>query len=194
MESVLELIGQLAWPIVVCGCVIHFRKPLRDALNELAGFIGRSRYGAGDGRDDLPVSDAWVPIEDALVCRSADRVADVVSQMTANDYSAVPMVDNKGCLIGVVSLSRIAQAIRKDGSWPIGPETSCGELCQNGRVENADSFKVVSAKAKISQLRRYYQRLLRSHQDFHFIFITENGKRDEPLLGFVTVWDVAVKG
>ena len=67
--GVCELFGQLAWPVLVAICVYYFRKPLYDALNELAGFVGRSRYGIGDGKDDLPVTDVDVPTTDVLCCR-----------------------------------------------------------------------------------------------------------------------------
>ena len=70
----------------------------------------------------------------------------------------------------------------------------CGELDRNGRVEKVKDFRFVAQTTKVSQIRRYYQQRLRSGQDFHFVFITETGKQDEPLLGFITVWDVAVKG
>ena len=193
MESFFGLIGQALWPILVGYCIYHFRKPLEDALSELAGFVGRSRYGDGDGKDDSPVIEVCVPIEVAALCRAEDKVVDVVDVMTKNDYSAVPMLDDKGRLIGVVSLTRIAQKVREDGVWSIGLETTCGELDRNGRVEKVEDFRFVAQTAKVSQIRRYYQQRLRAGQDFHFVFITENGKHGEPLLGLITVWDVAVK-
>ena len=194
MESFFGLIGQALWPILVGCCICYFRKPLNEAMRELAGFVGRSRYGDGDGKDDSPVIDVCVPIEVAALCRAEDKVVDVVDVMTKNDYSAVPMLDDKGRLIGVVSLTRIAQKVREDGVWSIGLETTCGELDRNGRVEKVKDFRFVAQTTKVSQIRRYYQQRLRAGQDFHFVFITETGKQDEPLLGFITVWDVAVKG
>ena len=194
MDGIFELIGQAFWPILVGYCIYHFRKPLDDAMKELAGFVGRSCYGDGDGKDDSPVIDVCVPIEVAALCRVEDKVVDVVDVMTKNDYSAVPMLNDKSRLIGVVSLTRIAQKVREDGVWSIGLETTCGEVDRNGRVEKPEDFKFVAQTAKVSQIRRYYQQRLRAGQDFHFVFITETGKQDEPLLGFITVWDVAVKG
>ena len=96
----------------------------------------------------------------------SNKVVDIVDEMTKNDYSAVPMVNDEGRLIGVVSLAYIAQKVRNDGVWPIGLETSCGELHQNDRVEKPEGFKFVARTAKVSQIRRYYQQRLRSGQDF----------------------------
>lgn len=109
MEGVCELIGQLVWISLVGICICYFRKPLYDALNELAGFVGRSRYGIGDGKDDLPVTDVYVPTSDVLCCRKETKVVEVVDKMIASGFSAVPMLDEGDRVVGVLTLTGIAQ-------------------------------------------------------------------------------------
>ncbi len=194
MEDFVVIVGQLAWPILAGCCIFYFRKPLKDALNELAGFVGRSRYGIGDDKDDLPVTDVYVPIKDVLSCRAEDRVVDVIDKMTSCGYSAVPMLSDGGCVIGALTLTRVAQTIRRNSEWSIERDVSCADLERHGQIEATEGFVFVARSAKVSQIRRHYQRQLLSHQDFHFVFITETGSKDEPLLGLVTLWDVAVMG
>lgn len=194
MEGICELIDQLAWTFLVAICVYHFRKPLYDALNELAGFVGRSRYGIGDGKDDLPVTDVYVPTTDVLCCRKETKVVEVMDKMIACGFSAVPMLDEGDHVVGVLTLTGIAQRTRCDHAGSLDPDVVCADLLQSEMIEDAKRFMFVAQSTKVSQIRRHYQRQLLSRQDFHFVFITETGSKDESLLGLVTLWDVAIMG
>lgn len=194
MEGVCELIGQLVWISLVGICICYFRKPLYDALNELAGFVGRSRYGIGDGKDDLPVTDVYVPTTDVLCCRKETKVVEVVDKMIACGFSAVPMLDEGDHVVGVLTLTGIAQRTCFDHTGTFDPDVACADLLHSEMMEDAKRFMFVAQSTKVSQIRRHYQRQLLSRQDFYFVFITETGSKDEPLLGLVTLWDVAIMG
>lgn len=192
--SVMQFVAALAWPILAGVFVWYVRHPLKEVVNELVGFVGRSRYGIGDARDDLPITDVYVPLKDVLYCRAADRVVEVIDKMASRGYSAVPMLNENGCVIGVLTLTCIVQGVRHDGAFSTGLDVSCSDLEHGGQMERIERFMFVSRSEKVSQIRRHYQRQLLARQDFHFVFITETGSSGEPLLGLVTIWDVAVAG
>ena len=74
-----NLVGQLAWPIVVVLFAVAFYRQLRDAMNQLRGFVSRSHYGSSDGRDGLAVSEVWCPIDEACWCSRELKMLGVVS-------------------------------------------------------------------------------------------------------------------
>ena len=55
----------------------------------------------------------------------------------------------------------------------------------------ADVFRFVPKNDPIAHLRYLCAEALESRERVGMIFVTESGKSDEPLLGILTVWDIA---
>jgi CIC family chloride channel protein len=67
----------------------------------------------------LQVGALVTPLTEAAVLRPGDRVAEVVSRLTGSPYQAVPVVDDSGRYLGIVSLEEVVLASRSAELAPL---------------------------------------------------------------------------
>lgn len=139
--------------------------------------------------------------EKLFTCGYDDPVEDVVHRMKADGYSHVPVVEN-GRLVGVFSVSTVFSLIDKYGIE--GISKSIGKL--DGAVKNTtierfreflpidrhitESFGFVADSSPYSSLQRRFSLKGQRERRLVALFVTENGREDEKLLGMITPWDM----
>ncbi len=186
------LLGQLVWPIVVVLLVLVFYRQLRDAMNQLQGFVSRSHYGESDGRDGVAVSEVWCPIDEVCCCARDDKILDVLREMERHDYSFVPILEN-GCVVGVLSTKSLLRRSVK-GQFALNENLTVAEFLGKCSCEfDLDRFRFTRKGQALRYARENFREDVRNGHDFPLVFVTKNGSPKSKLLGVVSVWDVAVK-
>ena len=137
-------------------------------------------------------------VTNILIPRSAvfsasldDTISSVVGTMLANVYSHVPVLDSNGMVLGVFSESTMLEmnkaGIHNDGRTTLSIVSKFLPCDKH----TAEVFRFVPKNDPVAHIRHLCAEALSKHERIGMIFVTENGKSDEPLLGILTVWDVA---
>ena len=132
-----------------------------------------------------------IPRNDVFSASLSDMVYCVVDKMLEKIFSHVPVLDTDDRVVGVFSESTMLEmtkaGIRDDGN------TTLGDISQFLPCDKhtAEVFRFVPKNDPIAHLRDLCAKALEKHERIGMFFVTENGKADEPLLGILTVWDIA---
>ena len=132
-----------------------------------------------------------IPREDVFSGTLNDGIHHVVGEMLANVFSHVPVLDVNDHVIGVFSESTMLE-MSKAGIAD-GANMTLGDIAKFLPCERhtAEVFRFVPKNDHIAHLRYLCAETLNNHERIGMFFVTENGKKDEPLLGILTVWDIA---
>lgn len=137
------------------------------------------------------VANVWIPRSDVFVGSLGDNIHLIVEEMLRNVFSHIPVLDSDGKVLGVFSESTLLEmnnaGIMDDGSLTLSNVLEFLP-CE---VHKADVFRFVPKNDPIAHIRRICAEALARHERIGMFFATKNGKSDEPLLGILTVWDIA---
>lgn len=155
-----------------------------DVLRYLDEVIDRIKH--------LPTAaNILIPRSDVFACSRDAEIRRVVEVMLEKVYSHVPVLDEDGKVTGVFSESTLLE-IRKTG---VGDEKSAimrdVDAFLSVDRHTAEVFRFVSKNDPISHLRYLCADALKKGERIGMFIVTEKGTPDEPLLGILTVWDVA---
>lgn len=168
---------------------------------DLIGMAKSVRYGNNDMIDStigraneaLKANDLWIQIEDVTKALLSDSVSSVSNAMLTNGYSHVPVIDEKGIVLGVFSESTMLEA------WAAG--VSCSQNATLRDIKEflptnrhkADVFDFVPIDVTIARLRKMHKEAMEIGKRIGLVLVTKNGREDEPLLGILNVWDVPME-
>lgn len=139
-------------------------------------------------------SNILIPCAEVFSCSLDSEIHQIVDVMLEKVYSHVPVLDSYGKVAGVFSESTMLEmekaGIRNDGVTRMCDITS---FLPSSFLEKhtAEVFRFVPRNDPIAHLRHLSAEALKKHERIGMIFVTENGQRGEPLLGILTVWDIA---
>ncbi|MBQ7826772.1 MAG: CBS domain-containing protein [Clostridia bacterium] len=142
------------------------------------------------------------PADKLFTCGYDDLVEDVVHVMKAEGYSHVPVVEN-GRLVGVFSVSTVFALVDKYGIEGISKccEADREYLGRNTTISRfreflpidrhvTESFGFVADSSPYSSLQRRFGLQGAKSLRLVALFVTENGRAEEKLLGMITPWDM----
>ena len=130
------------------------------------------------------------PGERVLRAHPGDPALEVMRRMEKHGFSHVPVLE-KGGISGIFSMRSVFSYVLKHGA--IAQDTRVrdfGELLQINRPGGGERFLLLSASATYHDVRDAFERAGERDSRLAAVFITENGKLDEPLMGMLTPWDV----
>lgn len=136
-------------------------------------------------------SNILIPLAEVFSCSLDSEIHQIVNVMLEKVYSHVPVLDTNGKVVGVFSESTMLEmekaGIRNEGTNRICDISAFLPL----EKHTAEVFRFVPRNDPIAHLRHLFAEALKKHERIGMIFVTENGQSDEPLLGILTVWDIA---
>ena len=132
-----------------------------------------------------------IQIKDVFSCSFDDTISSIIDVMLKNVYSHVPVLDKSGKVVGVFSESTLLEMSKSGISS--AAEKRIRDIAEFLPFERhtADVFRFVPKNDPIAHLRYLCAEALERHERIGMIFVTENGKPEDSLLGILTVWDVA---
>lgn len=128
--------------------------------------------------------------ERILQAHLGDPALEVMRRMDKHGFSHVPVIE-KNALTGVFSMRSVFSYVLKNGG--IGEDTRVrdfGELLKMDRPGGGEKFLLLPMQATYHDARAAFERASERNSRLAAVFITENGRKDEPLLGMLTPWDV----
>ena len=132
-----------------------------------------------------------IPRDDVFACSCDVEIRRVVEVMLEKVYSHVPVLDAEGRVIGVFSESTTLE-MRKTGvgNGETATMRDVADFLPANR-HKAEVFRFVSKRDPLAYLRYLCAEALEKSERIGMFFVTENGNEDTPLLGILTVGDIA---
>ena len=132
-----------------------------------------------------------IPRSDVFSGSLNDAIRPIVTVMLEKVFSHVPILDVDGKVLGVFSESTMLEiskaGIKDDGCTTLN-DVEAFLPCDR---HTAEVFRFVPKNDPIAHLRHLCAEALEKHERIGMFFATENGNSVEPLLGILTVWDIA---
>ena len=137
------------------------------------------------------IANVLIPRGEVFTCSLDDAIRSVIDTMVKNSYSHVPVVDANGKVVGVFSESTLLEMGKADkgNAMPVNMRDIAEHLPLEKHT--ADVFKFVPKNDAVLHLRKLCDEALKQRERIGMFFVTRNGRFDEPLLGILTVWDIA---
>lgn len=189
----------------IAGLDIKRLAALQDALGVAGGSVSGASTLAAIGETDVQfikdattrirrlatISSILIPCSAVFTRSPEDTIRSAVETMVENSYSHVPVLDEHGKVIGVFSESTMLEMSKADAGGAV-PDTM-RDIAAFLPMEkhSADVFKFVPKNDAVLHLRQLCDEALGKRERIGMFFVTENGREVEPLLGILTVWDIA---
>ena len=143
-----------------------------------------------DIKKPLLAIDICRPIHEVVYAKLNDNLLPLIKKMVDEGYSHIPILNN-GILLGVFSENSIFSCIYKLGSLSLNENSKVNEYYPFINIENHSSryFLFVKEDAEIEQLYDLFNKK-KNGKKLAMIFVTENGKEDEEIIGIITSYDL----
>lgn len=112
--------------------------------------------------------------------------------MSEKVYTHIPILNEKKAVIGIFSENTIFSYLLDQEIIEIPKTMTFRDLEKYLDVENhlSEIFKFIKVDTKISRIRKIFEEELEENKKIGMVFITKNGKQEEPLLKIITPWDL----
>lgn len=132
-----------------------------------------------------------IPIDKIFTTTLDEKVSDVITIMNKFIYTHVPVTDNEK-FIGIFSESTIYTYICRCGSAHINENTLIREFIDYLPPDEHinEYFAFIQKDALLHEVQDLFKYTLRRNKLLTVVYLTETGKRTEPILGMITPWDL----
>lgn len=130
-----------------------------------------------------------VPVQDIYKTNFSADAIEVMNIMTEKGFSHVPVIEDEK-LVGVFSENSILNYLVSNN----------GGISNNATIKdftefiplgghNSELFDFVERDMLLDDVQQMFEDSVKNHHRLGVVFVTENGKEDEKLLGLITAWD-----
>ena len=143
-----------------------------------------------DIKKPLLAIDICRPIDKVIYANINDLLIPLIEKMVNEGYSHIPILSN-GILVGVFSENSVFNSLYKTGNNSLNNSTKVSEYLPFIDIDKHSSryFLFVSKNIKVDNLYELFNNK-KQNKKLAMIFITENGKVDENVLGIITSYDL----
>lgn len=133
-----------------------------------------------------------IPWRNIFTTTMESKALDVMREMVKNSYTHVPVVDN-GKTIGIFSENTVFSYISKHKDVILLEDSLISEFKDFIDIDRNESeyYEFVGKNTLLIEIEEMFQKGFKDNKRLAVVFITENGKQSEKLLGLITVWDLA---
>lgn len=142
------------------------------------------------------VYDKCVDISSVCYASYDDKIYPFMVKMKENTYTHIPILDN-GVVKGVFSENTLLGALIEDELVYVKDSTTFSnplikKYCElNNHV--SEIYRFIKKDTYLEDAKELFVNSFQKQQRLSMLFITQNGKPEEKLLGIVTPWDVLGK-
>ncbi len=117
---------------------------------------------------------------------------EVIDIMKENMYSHVPVIENNK-LVGIFSENAVFSYIAQKHLIKIEESTKISEFREFIPIDRhtSERFIFVNRETSVIEIDDIFQDEYKDEKRLGAVFITENGKDNEKILGLITPWDIA---
>ena len=121
-------------------------------------------------------------------------IYETIKIMSEKLYTHVPIFEGNN-LVGVFSENTLLDIVRLNTGIILDEKTDFSTIREALKIENhsMESFIFISKKKNIYDVEDLFKNYFSRHKRIGCIFVTDNGKKGENILGMLTAWDVLGK-
>ncbi len=130
-----------------------------------------------------------------LYASLTDNVQDIVRKMLEKVYTQVPILED-GRIIGVFSESSLIEMFKDNNDIANDSHVRFENILDYIKIDRdrtLEDFGVIDKDCSIYEVEEFFKRAFDNDKRITCLFITENGKKTEKVLGLTTIWDVLGK-
>ena len=133
-----------------------------------------------------------ININDVFYQSIDDYVLPGMKVMQEKSYTHIPIIDN-GIVISVFSDNTIMSYLLKDEIVGIDELTTFRDFEEFLPLDNhaSEIFKFVKIDALVSDISNIFEEELKMQKRIGMMFVTQDGKAQQKLMGIITPWDIA---
>jgi CBS domain-containing protein len=156
------------------GLIENYRK-LRDAL-----------------MNPLKALSIAIPSQQLYTTTLDANLGKVMKKMDENIFTHVPVIENDR-MIGVFSENTLLSYLAESGEAIITKDMKISDLKEflPLKAHHGESFVFIARNKPLSEIYGTFNDAIQVRRRIGMMFVTQNGKPDEKLLGIITAWDLA---
>lgn len=127
-----------------------------------------------------------------MYCRNIDdTIEETIKVMIEKVYTHILIFEND-VLVGVFSENTLLDIVNKETGILIGKDTTFRAFQDYLKIENhsSEEFKFISRNKNIYDIEDIFKDYFTRNKRLGCVYITENGKENEKILGMLTAWDI----
>lgn len=127
-----------------------------------------------------------------MYCRNIDdTIEETIKVMIEKVYTHIPIFEND-VLVGIFSENTLLDIVNKETGILIGKDTTFRAFQDYLKIENhsSEEFKFISRNKNIYDIEDIFKDYFTRNKRLGCVYITENGKENEKILGMLTAWDI----
>lgn len=139
------------------------------------------------------VTNICVSLNNIYSKKLEDLILPSMKEMSEKIYTHLPILNNENKVIGVFSENTIFSYLLDEEIIEISKITKFSELQKYLDVNKhlSEIFKFVKRTTTIKEAKKIFEEELKENKKIGMVFITENGRKEESVLGIFTPWDLA---
>ena len=138
------------------------------------------------------VSDRYVDINNVYTAGLNTIVKNLIMIMKDRGYSYIPIIDDKNHLLGAFSALSLMDSWVNNHKVTFDKDTKVSDLINNIKLEshNGRYFMFVPINEELEKVTNEYLQNASKGRKLALIFVTKNGKANEPVLGILAPYDL----
>ena len=131
-------------------------------------------------------------ITEMFVVDLEEKLENLIKTMNEKKISHVPVLDKDKKLVGVFSENTIFSKLSDDEIIEIGKEYKVKDYEKYIKLENHSSeyFDFIKRNEELASAQNLFNKSIEKDKKLVMLFVTENGKKTEKILGIITPWDL----
>ena len=131
-------------------------------------------------------------ITEMFVVDLEEKLEKLIKVMNEKKISHVPVLDKDKKLVGVFSENTIFSKLSEDEIIEIGKEYKVKDYEKYIKLENHSSeyFDFIKRNEELASAQNLFNKSIKKDKKLVMLFVTENGKKTEKILGIITPWDL----
>ncbi len=136
------------------------------------------------------VCDYALPLKEIMYRNIGANVVDTMYEMKTRDVSKVPILD-RGKVVGVFSHGSVFSRVLSE-RHEIPENTAFRDIFSDISIdgERSRGYRFAKWTEYASVIEQMFEESNARHVRIKLVFLTENGRRDEKLMGIVTPWEL----
>ncbi|MBQ1504478.1 MAG: CBS domain-containing protein [Oscillospiraceae bacterium] len=115
-------------------------------------------------------------------------VLDTMREMAKRDLSKIPILE-KERVVGVFSQESLFERALREGIPPLDESTKFSDLSDFLKID-PKYYRFAPFRARLDEIEAIFGEAYARHTRIRTIFLTENGRQSEKLLGLITPWEM----
>lgn len=127
-----------------------------------------------------------------MYCKTLnDTVESTIKDMIDKTYTHIPILEN-GIIKGVFSESTLLDIVNAENGIIVDKNTKFADILEYLKLENhsTEEFMFISRNKNIYDVEDIFKDYFARKKRLGCVYITENGKSSESILGMLTAWDI----